>query len=303
MKITLAISLLAFLSGRAYAGSDSVFVSALDAGRLSILAGASLSVSDEEQDLLDALNSRRPEDRIRAFKGLKSFVNFSDKSRAAALAHLGYSSEDASVRAEAARALSAAVGDENVRRALLKHAEDRSTPSAVRAMAYKALYWQTQYDESVRDEVLDAAKRESNAVVRFAAIWSLMYAGGDEDVRRALLDMAKNDSSAAVRREAAKSLYSQMNDSDVRRFARDTAVSGSGELRYIGIMMLSTRMFEEDARLLEKIAKDDADAQARRYAVTALASPVQEVVYFFHQNHYQWVGGIHRLISEAIDRE
>ncbi len=303
MKTTLCLSLLVLLAGRAHAAPDAAFSSALDAGRLSILAGASLSVSSEEQDMLDALNDDKPEVRIQAFKGLKRYVQYSDKARGTALAHLGYTSEDAGVRAEAARALSAAVADSDVRDALRKHAKDSSGPAAVRAMCWKALYWQTQYDADVRRDALDAAKRESVETVRLAAIWSLMYAGGDADVRSALLDLAKRDSSAAVRREAAKSLYSEMTDSDVRSYARDTALKGAGEARYVAIMMLSTRMFEEDARLLQDIAKNDADAVARRYAVTALAAPVQEVVYFFHQNHYQWVGRINRLISEAIDRE
>lgn len=304
MKNILGLSLLVLLAVGARAQSDAGFASALNAGGRTLLAQASFSSSNsEEQDLLDALNDNKPEVRVQAFKGLKRFVNFSDKARGTALAHLGYITEDASVRAEAARALSAAVADSNVRDALRKHAKDRSNPAAVRAMAYKALYWQTQYDSDVRREALDAAKRESDGAVRLAAIWSLMYAGGDADVRRDLLDLAKNGSSDAVRREAAKSLYSEMSDADVRQFARDAAKSGSGEARYAAIMMLSTRMFEEDARLLEDISKNDSDPQARRYAVTAIAAPVVEVVYFFHQNHYQWVGRTRRLISEALDRE
>lgn len=278
--------------------TDAAFAHSLNAGRALIR----VSAGNEEQALLEALGDRNPEVRVQALKGLKNYVAYNSRTRDRVMDVLGSGSELDSVRREAARALSAAVGDYRVREFLLKHAQSRNNASAVRAMSYKALYWQTQFDESLRDDVLEAAERESDLEVRLAAIWALMYAGGDSDVRRSLLDLAQR-AGGAVSREAAKSLYDQMRDSDVRRFARDAAERGSGQTRHVAIMMLATRIFEEDTRLLEDIAKRDSDPEARRLAVTALAGHSVEVVYFFHQNHYQWMGGRSRLISEAIDRE
>jgi hypothetical protein len=261
------------------------------------------NIGSAEQAFLDALNSRRPEDRIAALRGLKQFVSTSSRARDAVVDHLGYYSEDVNVRREAARSLSLATHDYKVKEALLKAAKEYNAPTAVRVMATKALYWQAQYDSNVRDFMRDAADRESNGELRLAAIWALMYAGNDSRTRDELLDLAKRSSDATVRREALKSLYAQARDSRVRDFVLDTVKRGSGELRYVAIMMLSERWDSSDTDLLADISKRDNDDQARKYALTALAGYSVDVVRFFHLNQYTWRNGYSQLVAEAIDFE
>jgi hypothetical protein len=289
----------------ASANGDALFAGQLQSLRLAIKPALTqvASIGSEEQTFLDALNSRRPEDRVQALKGLKRFVPQSSRARDAVLDHLGYYSEAVEVRREAARALTWGAGDSRVRDALLSAAKGYSNPLPVRAMAWKALYWQAQYDSRVRDDMRDAADRESNGEVRLAAIWALMYAGGDSRTRDFLLDTAKRSYDKTVAAEAFKSLYSQSRDSNVRDFVRDTAKRGSGELRYTAIMMLAERWDSSDTDLLSDIAKRDNDDQARRYALISLNGFGVEVINYFHLNQYTWRNGYSQLISEAIDRE
>lgn len=302
------LTLLAALAACARADT---FTATLNAGRQAVLKSygeariVRASLTDEESALLEALKDRNPNVRIQALKGLKGWVANSSASRERVLEVLADKwGQGAWVRREAARTLSAAVHDSRASSALLATAKDGNDASAVRAMAFKALYWQVQYDGSLRSEVLSAARRDGNPEARLAAIWALMYAGSDSEVRRELLSMALRDSNYSVRLAAARSLYAQVaHDSQVKRFAREAAERGAGEPRYVGIMMLAESVDSQDRDLLEGIARRDSDSEARRYAVTALQGWSVDLLHFFHLNHYTWRNGYAQLVSEAIDRE
>lgn len=300
------------LPAGAGAFGDAAFLGAADAVhqavRASFAAAAQARVEDqqEEDSLLALLASPDAAVRAQAARELKAYAPFSDTARQKLLDVLQDRSELASVRREAARALSAGAADENVRGALLELAQRPSEPDALRAMCYKALYWQAADFSDVREALLDAARSESDRTVRLAAIWALFCSAGDADVRDALIGIAKDDGDTEARVEALKSLWGEMGLPEVRELARGYAqdASASQDLRVGGALMLSRRFEESDTELLSGLAQNDSDAVVRQAAVLALGGPDSDaVIGYFHSFHYVWRNGIRYIVGDPLDKE
>ncbi len=305
-----ALSLCA-ASARA-AGSDAAFVGSVSAVHAALSASfreasaARQKITSEEDDLLALLDSQDVNVRAAAARQLKQYADASGKTRARLLTLFQDRSENVFVRRDAARALSWGAADPDVRRALLDTAQRSSEPSSIREMSFKALYWQAFSYSDVRAAILEAAKRESDQTVRLAAIWALFNASGDPDVKDGLLSLAKNDSNVLVRVAALKSVWGEMSDPEVRNLARDYAreTSTPALVRQAAILMLSRRFESEDTDLLQGIAQNDWDAEAKQAAILALGGPdSDQIVCYFHSFKYVWRDGIRYIVGDPIDQE
>ena len=239
---------------------------------------------NEVDTLLDLLRDRDPEVRRQAVRSLKAWVAQRSSTRDRVLDVYRDSSEDLSVRREAAKTLSVVSGNSEIYRALLDYAR-RGSDASLRAVSYKALYWTTAQRSDVRDDVIDAARREHDPVVRLAAIWALFGASNDNRVQDVLQDIAKRDSSEPARVEALKSLYGGMGANDVRDLAYDLArnTGTPASVRRAAILLHSYRVTSSQRDLLEDIATRDPAPAMRAAAIIALGNPrAEELLTYFH---------------------
>lgn len=275
----------AILSAPAFAApsSDAVFASAVTGARAEMSAGFKAASWNEEDTLLDLLRDGDPEVRRQAVRSLKAWVAQRSSTRDRVLDAFKSSSEDLSVRREAAKTLSVVSGYSDVQQALLDQAK-RGSDAGLRAISYKSLYWMAFQRSDVRDDLLDAARRESEPSVRRAAIWAL-FVVNDSRVKDQLLDIARRDASEAARVEALKSLYGTMGYSDVRDAAYDLArgANSPAAVREAAILLHSNRVTSSQRDLLEEIATRDRDPRMRRAAILALGNPrAEEIWTYFH---------------------
>jgi predicted Zn-ribbon and HTH transcriptional regulator len=298
---SLVASLLSPLAASAAPTSDAVFANALSGGS-EMVAKFRTASWNEEDTLLDMLRDNDVAVRRQAVKALKPYVSMRNSTRDRVRDVLKNSSEDMSVRREAAKTLSVVSGYREVYEELLDIAK-RNSDAGLRAISYKALYWTASQRRDVRDELLDAAKRESNKTVRLAAIWALFAATNDNVVQDDLKDIARRDSDADVRVEALKSLYNAMGYPDVRNLAFDLARNTGTEkaVRKAAILMHANRVDNNQKDLLQDIAQRDSDSSMRAAAILALGGPrSEEVQVYFHQIRRDARGG---LSYDPIDGE
>ncbi len=256
---------------------------------------------NEEQTLLDLLRDRDPEVRRQAVRALKAWVPHRNNIRERVLDIFKNSSEDLAVRREAAKTLSVVSSNSDVSEALLEQGKRGGDDVGLRAVSYKSLYWAAVRRSDVRDELLDAARRESDQTVRLAAIWAL-FAVNDSSVKDVLRDIARRDDET-VRVEALKSLYGLMGDSDVRDLAYSLARdSGTpAVVRRTAILLNSNHATSAQTDMLETIMKYDRDPAMRAAAIIALGNPRSEEL----QTHFHLIrtdqDGV--LINDPLDAQ
>ncbi|UPT75079.1 MAG: HEAT repeat domain-containing protein [Elusimicrobiota bacterium] len=263
--------------------SDSVFLSAMGAAHAEMRAAFRTASWNEEDALLDLLRDRDAEVRRQAVRSLKAWVWQRSSTKDRVMDVYRNPNEDLAVRVEAAKTLSAASGNWDVQRELLDYAK-RGTDVRLRAVSYKALYWAVAQRNDVRDDVLDAARRESDKTVRLAAIWTL-FATNDNRVKDVLRDLARRDSDLDVRVEALKSGWGYMGYNDFRDDAYDLArqTTTPPAVRKAAILLHANRVESRQKDLLEDIARRDSDPAARAAAIAALgAARSEEIQNYFH---------------------
>lgn len=273
------------LSAPAFAApsSDASFFSSMSAAQAQIGAQFAAASWNEEQALLELLRDHDAEVRRQAVRSLKVWVAQRTSTRDRVLEIFENRAEDLSVRREAAKTLSVVTTYPVVYQALLDYAK-RGSDAGLRALAYKSLYWAASQRSDVRDDILDAARRESNSTVRLAAIWSL-FVVNDNRVRDALLDIARRDADEPARVAALKSLYGHMGYPDARDLVYDLArnTSTPAAVRRAAILLHSNRVTSTQKDMLEEIATRDLDPQMRTAAIIALGSPrSEELQAYFH---------------------
>ncbi|MBI5246105.1 MAG: HEAT repeat domain-containing protein [Elusimicrobia bacterium] len=298
---SLVASLLSPLAASAAPSSDASFATALSHGP-EIIAKFQNASWNEEDTLLDMLRDNDVAVRRQAVRALKPYVYQRSSTRDRVLEIFKKSSEDLSVRREAAKTLSGVSGYRDVYEELLDQAK-RGTDAGLRAISYKALYWTASQRSDVRDELLDAARRESDKTVRLGAIWALFAASVDNRVQDVLKDIARRDMDEDARVESLKSLYNAMGYSDVRDLAYDLARNSStaAPVRKAAILMHANRTNNNQRDLLQDIANRDSDSAMRSAAVLALGGPrSEEIQNYFHQIRRDARGG---LAYDPIDGE
>lgn len=299
--ITLLVA--SVLSAPAYAApsSDASFASMLSAGQTQISAKFVAASWNEEQALLELLRDRDVEVRRQAVRSLKAWVAQRTSTRDRVLEVFEDRNEELSVRREAAKTLSVVTTYPVVYRALLDYAQ-RGSDVSLRAISYKALYWAAAQRSDVRDDILDAARRENDRTVRLAAIWTLFAVNGNP-VKDVLIDIAERDTDGAVRVEALKSLYGLMGYSDVRDLAYDLARNPNVPtvVRRAAILLHSNRVSSRQKDMLEEIATRDHDPLMRTAAIIALGNPRSEEL----QTYFHLIRRDHNgvLVSDPLDAE
>lgn len=281
--------------------SDASFFSAVAGVRAELNAGFKAASWNEVDTLLDLLRDRDPEVRRQAVRSLKAWVSQRSSTRDRVLDVYRSSSEDVAVRREAAKSLSVVSGYSEVYQALLDYAR-RGNDRSLRAVSYKSLYWAAAQRSDVRDDILDAARRESDPTVRLAAIWAL-FGVNDNRVKDALLDIARRDASEPARVESLKSLYGMMGYNDVRDVAYDLARDARtpSALREAAILLHSNRVTSSQKDLLLDIAARDSDPVMRRAAIVALGSPRAEEIWTYFHLVRRDQNGV--MVSDPLDAE
>lgn len=267
----------------AVASSDAAFSAAVSGARARMSASFASTSWNEERALLDLLRDRDAEVRRQAVRSLKVWVSQRSSTRDAVLDLYKNANEDLSVRREAAKTLSVVTTYPAVHDALLDYAE-RGSDAGLRAISYKALYWEAASRSGVRDDILDAARREPVPAIRRAAIWAL-FATNDNRVKDALLDIARRDSDDFTRVEALKSSYGLMGYSDTRDAVYDLArnPNTASAVRRAAILLHSNRVNSSQKDMLEDIARSDRDPAMRTAAIIALGNPrSDELMTYFH---------------------
>lgn len=288
------------VSDRAFAASlGSVHATVRAEFRKSAVRAALLQ--QEEDTLIELLRDSDPEVRRAAVKALKPYVSRRSGTRERVLELLRGGREAEAVQYEAIKTLSAASGYSEVYERLLEIG--KRGPAELRAIAYKALYWQAAARSDVRDDIEEAARREREPAVRRAAIWALFNAVANSRTRDILLEIARRDVDEEARVEALKSLYGARGSYDVRDQTYDMARGrgAAGEVRRAAILMLSYRFNSNETELLQEIAERDADPSMRRAAITALGGPNQEdILRYFHRVRRD-ANGV--MIADPLDYE
>ncbi len=282
--------------------SDAAFASALNAAHAEFKTAFRPVSWNEEDTLLDLLRDRDAEVRRGAVRSLKPYVHTRQSTRDRVLDVYKNRGEELSVRREAAKTLSGVSGSREVYDALTDYAQ-RGSDAGLRALSWKALYWTASQRSDVRDELLDAARRESVESVRLGAIWGLFVASIDNRVQDVLKDIARRDSSVPARVEALKSLWGAMGHNDVRDLAYDLARDAStpSAARKAAILLHANRTNSSQKDLLEDIARRDSDPEMRRAAIAALGNPrAEEIQAYFHLIRRDARGG---LAYDPIDGE
>lgn len=263
--------------------SDAVFANAVGAASAEMRAAFRTASWNEEDALLDLLRDGDPEVRRQAVRSLKAWVWQRSSTKDRILDVYRDAREALAVRREAAKTLSAASGNWDVHRELLDYAK-RGADASLRAVSYKALYWVVAQRNDVRDDVLDAARRETDKTVRLAAIWAL-FASNDNRVKDELRDLARRAADEDVRVEALKSGWGYMGYNDFRGDAYDLArnTASPAAVRRAAILLHANRVESRQKDLLEDIARRDSDPAMRQAAITALgAARSEEIQAFFH---------------------
>lgn len=267
----------------AVASSDAAFSAAVSGARAQMTASFASTSWNEERALLDLLRDPNAEVRRQAVRSLKVWVSQRTSTRDAVLDLYKNSNEDLAVRREAAKTLSVVTTYSDVHNALLDYAR-RGSDAGLRAISYKALYWEAASRPSVRDDVLDAARRENTPAVRLAAIWAL-FVTNDNRVKDTLVDIARRDGSEAARVEALKSSYGLMGYNETRDAAYDLARDANtpAAVRRAAILLHSNRVTSSQKDMLEDIARSDRDPAMRTAAIVALGNPrSDELMTYFH---------------------
>jgi HEAT repeat protein len=301
--ITTSLLAAALLAAPASAAptSDASFFSAVAGARDSMSAGFKAAAWNEVDTLIDLLRDRDPQVRLQAVRSLKAWVAQRSSTRDRVLDVYKSSSEDVAVRREAAKTLSVVSGYSEVYQALLDYAR-RGSDRSLRAISYKSLYWMAAQRSDVRDDVLDAARRENDPTVRLAAIWAL-FGVNDNRVSDSLLDIARRDSSEAARVEALKSLWGMMGRNDVRDAAYDLARDArtAAAPREAAILLHSNRVTSSQKDLLLDIAARDSDPVMRRAAIIALGNPRAEEIWTYFHLVRRDQNGV--MVSDPLDAE
>ncbi len=281
--------------------SDAAFAAAVSGARAQMTASFASTSWNEERALLDLLRDRDAEVRLQAVRSLKAWVSQRTSTRDAVIDVYKNSNEALAVRREAAKTLSVVTTYPDVHNALLDYAK-RGSDAGLRAISYKALYWEAASRPGVRDDILDAARREPVPAIRYAAIWAL-FATNDNRVKDSLVDIARRDSDEAARVEALKSCYGLMGYNETRDAAYDLArdPNTAAAVRRAAILLHSNRVTSSQKDLLEDIARSDRDPAMRTAAIIALGNPrSDELMKFFHlvrrdQNHV--------MVGDPLDAE
>ncbi|MCX5796653.1 MAG: HEAT repeat domain-containing protein [Elusimicrobia bacterium] len=248
------------------------------------VSARSLAAAIDHDDLLDMLKDRDPEVRKEALKTARfeQGINTDVRDRVFELA--GDTREDVGVRREAVRTLFWVTNLNETRDKLLDLARrDRAT--AVREMAYKALYQSAFSFSDIRDAVRDAARSEREPAVRKAAIWALFDCTGTAEVLDTLKDIAKSDSEDAdIRVEAVKSLFLAMNRSEARDLvfglAKDRRLDQG--LRVTAIYALYAARNQWDVQDALKDMSRESDSGIRVAAIKALGNDDLFMRSYFH---------------------
>ena len=290
------------LSAPAFAApsSDAAFASALAGGRAQLAFAGSTSWN-EEQALLDLLRDRDAAVRLQAVRSLKVWVYQRRSTMDAVLDVYKNQNEDLAVRREAAKTLSVVTTYPDVYQTLLDYAK-RGTDASLRAISYKSLYWAASQRSDVRDDLMDAARREIDPATRRAAIWAL-FAVNDNRVKDVLLDIARRDADEGARVEALKSSYGLMGYNDVRDLVFDLARDARtpAAVRRTAILLHSNRVTSTQKDLLEEIAARDADPKMRTAAIVALGNPRSDDL----MTHFHLVRRDHNnvMVGDPLDAE
>lgn len=282
--------------------SEASFFSAVAGARSEMTAAFRTASWNEEQTLLDLLRDRDAGVRRQAVRSLKAWVAQRSSTRDRVLDVYRSSSEDLSVRREAAKTLSVVSGYSEVQQALLDTAR-RGSDAGLRAISYKSLYWLASQRWDVRDDLIDAARRETDPSVRRAAIWALFTAAQDSRVQDVLKEIALRGSDQEARVEALKSLYGGMGSPDVRDLAYDLArnPAENAGARRTAILLHSNRVMSRQTDLLEEIASRDQNPAMRSAAILALGNPrAEELASHFHLIRRDQNGV---LVSDPLDAE
>ncbi|OGR58415.1 MAG: hypothetical protein A2X36_07275 [Elusimicrobia bacterium GWA2_69_24] len=302
MTRTIAVAVISLISAPwAFAGmprnGDSLFNGAINDAFLQIRTASAVTLARmDESDLMELLRDRDAEVRVSALKTARYEMGIHTRVRDRVMEMARDGREEVSVRREAARTLHWINNMTEPRDVLLDLAR-RDRETAVRVMAYKALFNVSMSNSDVRDELRDAARGEREPEVRRAAIWALFDSTGDSDVSGALKDIAVSyREDDATRAEAVKSLYLAMGRSEVReavlRIAQDYRTGA--ELRIPAVYALSAvrGMSEIDGALEDMIRGSD-----REVKLAAIKARSDDVVFFRSYFHLGLKPHPHQYIS------
>jgi len=282
--------------------SEAAFAASAAAVSASMSASFKLASWNETDALLDLLRDPDAEVRRQAVRSLKAWVAQRSSTRDRIMDVYRNRNEELAVRREAAKTLSVVSGYTEVYRALLEQAE-RGSDAGLRAISYKSLYWTASQRSDVRNDLLDAARRESDPAVRRAAIWGLFAAANDNRVQDALEDIARRDHDQNARVEALKSLYGGMGSPSVRGLAYDLArnTAEKADVRRTAILMHANRVQSSQEDLLKDIAARDREPAMRQAAILALGNPrAEEISTYFHLLRRDQNGV---LVNDPLDAE
>lgn len=290
--LVLAIAL-ASLSANAFAEGSFItsdaFGARLGALRTAVLKapdggkGFRLASNDERDTLERLLQDPDPAIRLAAVRALKAYVSQRSDTRRDVLRVLQNHNEKIEVRLQAAKTLSIVAGQSDVRRYMLNYAQ-RGNDASLRAMCYKALYWEASSRSSVRRDLLSAALRETNKEVRLGAIWGLFAASQNSDVRREFIRISAHDPDMDVRVEALKSLYGAVGHHEVRKWALRLAkeTQREKEIRLPAILMLSGVISSRTEDALVYLARYESEKELREAAILALNRGDERIKKYFH---------------------
>ncbi len=287
LKAALVVVLLPALAAAKSAVIPSMqFNAQMNALKVNLLKNASTVGTksyNEREILVRLLDDRDPAVRIAALKSLKNYVTQTSRVRDRVLRVYRDSSEKIEVRIQAAKTLLFASHYNDVWDRLLSIARyDNNT--ALRAISYKALYFQAAGNNRVRDRLKDAARNESNKEVRLAAVWGLFAATGDNRTRDILVNLARRDSDMDIRVEALKSLYNGMGNWRLADMVRDTARNTSTDerLRLPSILLLSRLQDSRTRDILINLARSERNTVLRQAAITAMNPNDESIWEYFH---------------------
>lgn len=281
-KILCAVIFSTLAAGGVKAGGlEQLAAAAGEPGGLPVVAEVPESRSLTQGDLAALLKDPDPEVRKAAVRAAKPHI-LNGYAHDPVIAMLGNAAEREDVRVEAARVLSHAGEHGDAQEALRRAAVDPSAPSAVRVMAYKALWSAADFSNRWQDFLIEAVRRgEPDPACRRAAIWALWATADSPRSGDALLDAAAGPDPAA-RVEALKSLYSAVNRYEVERFFRATALN-AGEAMPARLAAVYALSASSQARnFLRELAAGAQETEIRKAAVAALSPDQAWLREYFH---------------------
>ena len=176
-----------------------------------------------------------------------------------------------SVRHAAARVLASAVGEQEVSAALLLRLADEEWD--VRREAARALAGAVS-EREIRDALLARLGRDEE-LVRQAAAWALASVASEAEVRDALLARLSH-AELYVRQDAAEALAGAVGEQQVRAALLARLGDNDGLVRQAAVQALAAVVGEAKVRAALVARLGDNDEAARFAAVGALASAVGE---------------------------